>query len=179
MISGRVWKFGDNINTDLMLPGAFLFASEAEQMRVVFSANRPGWVDAVRPGDIIIGGTNFGTGSNRPAIRSFRNLGIAAIIAESISSLFFRDCVNYGMIALECPGIAAAFAEGDTARVSLDDFTVRNARSDVTLAAVPVPDRLLSVMRGGGVFPLLEAEGVLSPPRQATAATDSSPAPVR
>ena len=60
MINGRVWKFGDDINTDLMLPGPLLTASEEEQRRAVFSANRPGWVDEVRPGDILIGGRNFG-----------------------------------------------------------------------------------------------------------------------
>src|SRR5438270_761354 len=64
-IAGRVWKFGDNINTDLMLPGHLLTASEAEQMKAVFAANRPGWVGEVGHGDIIIGGRDFGTGSSR------------------------------------------------------------------------------------------------------------------
>ena len=65
MPAGRVWKFGDDINTDLMLPGPLLTASEAEQARAVFSANRPGWIDQIAPGDIIVGGRNFGTGSSR------------------------------------------------------------------------------------------------------------------
>ena len=70
MICGKVWKFGDDINTDLMLPGPLLFATEEEQKKAVFSANRPGWVDQVRAGDVIIGGLNFGMGSSRPAARS-------------------------------------------------------------------------------------------------------------
>ena len=69
MISGRVWKFGDNINTDLMLPGHAALLPAAEQARLVFQANRPGWVDEVRKGDIIVGGRSYGLGSSRPAAR--------------------------------------------------------------------------------------------------------------
>src|ERR1700731_626178 len=110
MTTGRVWKFGDDINTDLRLPGPLLTASEEEQRRAVFSANRPGWVDEVRPGDIIIGGRNFGTGSSRPAARSLRNLGLGALIPIS-----------------------------------------------------PVPEQLLSLMIGGGIYPLLEKQGLIAP----------------
>ena len=151
MISGKVWKFGDNINTDLMLPGPLLFALEEEQKKVVFSANRPGWVDQMRPGDIIVEGLNYGMGSSRPAARSLRNLGIAALIAESINGLFFRNCVNHGLLALECPGIDAAFEEGQTAEVSLDEFAVRNRDTGALLKASPIPPMLLDLMRGGGL----------------------------
>ena len=116
MISGAVWIFGDNINTDLMLPGPMLFASEEEQKRAVFAANRPGWVDQVRPGDIIIGGLNYGMGSSRPAARSLRNLGVAAVIAHSINGLFFRNAVNFGLLALECPGVPFGVRRGPDRR---------------------------------------------------------------
>src|SRR5437868_15476328 len=96
MLSGRVWKFGDDINTDLMLPGPLLTASEEDQRRAVFSANRPGWVDQVRPGDLIIGGRNFGTGSSRPAARAFGHLDFGGRIAEAINCLFFRTAVVLG-----------------------------------------------------------------------------------
>ena len=163
MISGRVWKFGDNINTDLMLPGPLLFASEEEQRRAVFSANRPGWVDEVRADDIIIGGLNYGMGSSRPAARSLRNLGIAALIAESINGLFFRNAVNFGLLALECPGVDAAFLEGQTAEITLDDFTVRNRETGNVLKARPVPAMLLDLMQGGGLYPHLERKGLIEP----------------
>src|SRR5580693_2390220 len=133
MTTGRVWKFGDDINTDLMLPGPLLTASEEEQRRAVFSANRPGWVDDVRPGDIIIGGRNFGTGSSRPAARSLRNLGLGALLAESINGLFFRNAVNFGFLALECPGIERAFAEDQVAEISLVDWLVRNRDTGAAL----------------------------------------------
>ena len=163
MVSGRVWKFGDDINTDLMLPGPLLTATEAEQARAVFSANRPGWVDEIGPGDIIVGGRNFGTGSSRPAARSLRNIGLGCLVAESINGLFFRNAVSFGFLALECPGVHAAFEEGQTAEVSLSDWSVRNRESGVVLRAKPVPERLLSLMTGGGIYPLLEAEGLIAP----------------
>ena len=76
MRSGRVWKFGDNINTDLMLPGRCCISSPEQQARAVFMNNRPGWVDQVQKGDVIVGGFNYGMGSSRPAARSLRNCGV-------------------------------------------------------------------------------------------------------
>jgi 3-isopropylmalate/(R)-2-methylmalate dehydratase small subunit len=163
MATGRVWKFGDDINTDLMLPGPLLMASEEEQRRAVFSANRPGWVDDVRPGDIIIGGRNFGTGSSRPAARSLRNLGLGALLAESINGLFFRNAVSFGFLALECPGIHAAFDEGQTAEIAIDTWTVRNRDIGAVFPISPVPEQLLSLMTGGGIYPLLEKQGLIAP----------------
>jgi 3-isopropylmalate/(R)-2-methylmalate dehydratase small subunit len=163
MIAARLWKFGDDINTDLMLPGAVMMRSEAEQARAVFAANRPGWIDAVQPGDAILGGRNYGMGSNRPASRSLRNIGISFLLAETINGLFFRNSVNYGLLALECPGCAAAFEEGDTAELDLDAWTLRNPRTGARLTPLAIPDRLLSLMRNGGIFPLLEKEGLIAP----------------
>jgi len=163
MINGRVWKFGDDINTDLMLPGPLLTASEEEQRRAVFSANRPGWVDEVQMGDIIIGGRNFGTGSSRPAARSLRNLGLGALVAESINGLFFRNAVSFGFLALECPGIHAAFEEGHTADIAIDTWTVRNRDTGTALLISPIPEQLLSLMISGGIYPLLEKQGLIAP----------------
>ena len=163
MIFARVWKLGDDINIDLMLPGPLLFAGEEAQKRAVFSANRPSWVDQVQVGDIIVGGLNFGMGSSRPAARSLRNLGIAALLAESINGLFFRNAVNFGPLALECPGVQAAFAEGQTAEVSLADFTVRNRDTGAPLKVLPVPAMALDLITQGGLHPRLEREGLIEP----------------
>jgi len=163
MISGRVWKFGDNINTDLMVPGPVTYATEEEQRRAVFSANRPGWVDEVTRGDFIVGGRNYGMGSSRPAARSLRNCGVACLLAESINGLFFRNAVNFGFLALECPGVHAAFEEGQTAEVSIADWTARNRDTGQVLTVTPVPEQLLSLMLQGGIYPYLEKQGVLAP----------------
>ena len=164
-ITGKVWKFGDNINTDLILPGRAQLFTEEEQARCVFEANRPGWLDQIGKGDIIVGGQNFGMGSSRPAARSLRNIRLGCLLAESINGLFFRNCVNWGFLALECPGVSAAFEEGDTAEVSFDDFAVVNGRTGLRLEARPVPAQLLVTMQAGGVFPVLEAEGLIAPAR--------------
>jgi 3-isopropylmalate/(R)-2-methylmalate dehydratase small subunit len=163
MITGRVWSFGDDINTDLMVPAAVTYASEEEQRRAVFSASRPGWVDLVAAGDVIVGGRNFGMGSSRPAARSLRNLGLSCLLAESLNGLFFRNAVNFGFLAVECPGVHALFEEGQTAQVDIDGWTVRNRETGTSLPITPVPAELLSLMRSGGVFPHLEQLGLIAP----------------
>lgn len=102
---------------------------EAEQARAVFAANRPGWFDEMKRDDAIVVGRNYGMGSNRPASRSLRNIGVSFLIAESINGLFFRNSVNFGFLALECPSCFAAFDEGDTAELDLKAWCVRNART--------------------------------------------------
>jgi len=163
MRSGRVWKFGDNINTDLMLPGSVLYSSPEQQARAVFMNNRPGWVDQVRPGDAIVGGYNYGMGSSRPAARSLRNCGVGLLLAETINGLFFRNAVNYGLLACECPGVSRAFEEGDIAELDVDTWSVRNRRNGQTLKVSPVPKQLLAMMLGGGIYPVLEREGLIAP----------------
>ena len=96
IITGRVWKFGDNINTDLMLPNIVNGGASTldEQGSAVFSANRPGWVDEMRPGDFIVGGKSYGIGSNRPAARSLRHIGVACLLAETINGLFKAEVIH-------------------------------------------------------------------------------------
>ena len=90
ILNGQVWKFPENINTDLILPGRAQYFSEEEQKEVVFEANRPGWIREIRQGDIIVAGRNFGMGSSRPAARSLRNIGIGCLVADSINGLFLE-----------------------------------------------------------------------------------------
>ena len=162
VIRGRVWKFGDDINTDLMYPGFVHAMPEAEQAKYCFSANRPGWVDLVQEGDIVLGGRNFGTGSSRPAARSLRNVGIRCLLAESINGLFLRNAVNYGLPALALPGVAAAFAEGDVAEVDVTLGTVRNARTGAEFQGTPLPPMLCEIIAAGGLVPLLRQRGYLA-----------------
>ena len=169
MITGRVWKFGDNINTDLIVPGPMILLPEEDQIRAVFAANRPGWVDLVRPGDIIVAGKNFGVGSSRPAARSLKNLGIAALVAESINGLFLRTAVNFGFLALECPGAYAVFEEGQAAELSTADWALRNLDTGIVMEVTSLPPELLSLMLNGGIFPALERDGLIAPRPSAAA----------
>jgi 3-isopropylmalate/(R)-2-methylmalate dehydratase small subunit len=169
MIRGRTWSFGDDINTDLILPAPFMYLPKEEQAKHVFEANRPGWINLVERGDIIVGGRNFGTGSSRPAPLALNTLGIGCLIADTFNPLFFRNCVSFGLPALECAGVSAAFKEGDTAEVDLAHATIRNARTGRKLDGLAIPEALLSLMLGGGIFPLLESEGLIGPAPDAPA----------
>ena len=100
-------------------------------------------------------------GSGRPASRSLKNLGISCVIAESINGLFFRNCVNYAFPAMECPGVSDLFAEGDVAQVDFIGGTVRNAVSGRMLSAKVLPNKLLDLLRAGGIYPLLELQGII------------------
>ena len=159
----RVWKFPDNINTDLILPSASFYLSPEEQTRFAFQANRPGWVDLVQKGDIIVGGKNFGMGSSRPAARSLRNLGLGCLIAESINGLFFRNCVNFAFPAMACAGVDTAFTEGDVAEVDFANGVVVNVTQGKKLQAATLPKKLLDLLDAGGVYPLLERQGIIAP----------------
>ena len=159
----RVWKFPANINTDLILPGGSIYLSQAEQVKLIFKANRPGWVDQVKPGDIIVAGKNFGMGSSRPASRSLKNLGLSCVLAESINGLFFRNCINFAFPAMECAGVSAFFGEGDIAQVDFADGVVCNMTTGKALKAKVLPGKLLALLQAGGIYPLLELKGIIEP----------------
>jgi 3-isopropylmalate/(R)-2-methylmalate dehydratase small subunit len=127
----------------------------------MFEANRPGWVRQVQPGDIIVAGGNYGTGSGRPAAQVMRDAGLACLLAESINGLFFRNCVNYAFPVLEVSGIATAFVEGDTAEVDFVTATVRNPRTGKTLQGAVWPAMLMNILQAGGIITSLKKEGLL------------------
>ena len=158
----KVWKVDDNINTDLILPITVFYETPEKQARMVFNANRPGWVDQVQPGDILIGGKNFGMGSSRPAARSLKNVGLGCLVAEGLNGLFYRNCINFAFPALECPGVHEAFQEGDVAEVNFDTSEIRNVTRNVTLKGRSTPPRLLELLKAGGIYPLLEKEGLIA-----------------
>ena len=158
---GRVWLFAeDNINTDLMMPQSVFAKSLEEQMRNVFATYRPGWVQQVRPGDILIGGRNFGTGSSRPGSLLLKRLGIAALIAESINGLFYRNCINYALPAMHCAGVTQVVSDGDEVEVDLAAGTFR--QGDALLSGTPVPPMLLEIIELGGLMSRLRSQGYIA-----------------
>jgi 3-isopropylmalate/(R)-2-methylmalate dehydratase small subunit len=118
-------------------------------------------VDEVQEGDIIVGGVNFGTGSSRPGARSIYNAGIRALLAESINGLMLRNSVNFGLPAMQCPGITDAFEEGDTAEINFVTGEVKNQRTGQVIQAQPLPPMLMDIIDAGGIEPLLRKEGYL------------------
>jgi len=161
--SGKVWKFGHDINTDLVIPNFAVLMSVDEQLQHCFGANRPGWVDEVRTGDVLVVGRNFGVGSARNIGAVFRGLGIAGIVAESFNGLGLRNCINVGMPSLPCEGALDLFEEGDMAEVDWTTGAVRNATRDAILEGTPIPPQLRRLVAAGGVEDVLRAEGYLAP----------------
>jgi 3-isopropylmalate/(R)-2-methylmalate dehydratase small subunit len=159
---GKVWKFGDDINTDLVIPNFAILLPREEQPQHCFSANRPGWVDEVRPGDVLVAGLNFGVGSGRAIGDVFIQLGVAGIVAESFNGLGMRNCINVGLPLLPCKGIVEAFSEGDVADVNWVTGEVLNATTGATLQGQPLPKALQDIVTAGGVEVVLRNEGYLA-----------------
>jgi 3-isopropylmalate/(R)-2-methylmalate dehydratase small subunit len=158
-VTGRAWLFGDSIDTDAMYPGFAMKLEPAQAARHVFYDLRPGWTDLVGAGDVLVAGRNFGVGSSRPVAPLLRRLGIAALVADEINSLFLRNAINYGLPAMTVPGITAAVAEGDTITVDLHRGLVETPQRRFELA--PLPDMVLDILDAGGLVPRLVADGLL------------------
>jgi 3-isopropylmalate/(R)-2-methylmalate dehydratase small subunit len=160
---GRVWVFGDDINTDLVIPHFAQLMTAAEQAPFCFSANRPGWVDQVEPGDVLVAGRNFGVGSARAIGAVFVELGVVAVLAESFNGLALRNCLNVALPVLPCPGVTAAFTEGDVAEGDWTTGAVRNVTRGTSVQGTPVPALLQAIVQAGGVEDVLRREGYLAP----------------
>jgi 3-isopropylmalate/(R)-2-methylmalate dehydratase small subunit len=160
-IRGRVWVFGDEINTDLIFPHSAFRVSPEEQAKLVFSDNRPGWSSLVKPGDILIAGKNFGTGSSRPGAVLLRRLGLAGMAADSINGLFYRNTISYGFPALQCPGVGEMFEEGDIAEIDLLNGTVRNKRTGEIRTGSSLSQSMADILSAGGIEELLIREGYM------------------
>jgi 3-isopropylmalate/(R)-2-methylmalate dehydratase small subunit len=162
IIKGKVWRFGHDIDTDLIIPNFAIPLPRLEQPQFCFNANRPGWVNEVKAGDVLIAGRNFGVGSGRPIGDVFALLGIGAIIAESFNGLGLRNCINVGIPCLPCFGILDAFEEGDSAELDWTTGRVRNESKGSVLQGQPLPDVLQSIVQAGGVEVILRREGYLA-----------------
>jgi len=161
VFSGKVWVFGDNLNTDDMYPGFALKMDPAEAAKHIFYEVRPGWTDQVSPGDIVLAGKNFGLGSSRPVAALFTVLGVAGLVAEEFNSLFFRNAVNTGLPAMTIPDATGVFHGGDTGTFDLTAGTWRNDTTGASGSVPKLPDLILDIIESGGVLPRLVAQGYL------------------
>jgi 3-isopropylmalate/(R)-2-methylmalate dehydratase small subunit len=163
IVEGRAWVFDDeNINTDLILPSKWAnLRTEEEQARLLLLNYRPGWVDQVREGDVVVAGKNFGTGSGRPATRLMHLLGVRALVADTINDLFYRNCVNAALPAMDCAGASRAVKEGDRVRVDVLSGTLEVLRTGEVLRGTPMPPQLLEIVSAGGLVAQLSAGGFI------------------
>jgi 3-isopropylmalate/(R)-2-methylmalate dehydratase small subunit len=158
---GKVWVFGDSLNTDAMYPAFAMKMDPPEAAKHVFYEVRPGWTDQVSPGDIVVAGKNFGLGSSRPVAALFTELGVAGLVAEEFNSLFFRNAVNAGLPAMTVPEATSVFREGDTGTFDLSAGTWRNDTTGASGTVPKLPDLILDIIESGGVMPRLVAQGYL------------------
>jgi 3-isopropylmalate/(R)-2-methylmalate dehydratase small subunit len=155
-MTGRAFVFGDDIDTDMLAPGAYMKFGIAEIARHCLEAVDPDFASAVRPGDLVIGGGNFGMGSSREqAPQALCHLGVAAVIATSFAGLFFRNAVNLGLAPLVCAD-AGRIAPGDRLSVDAAAGRIENLTKRETLSCEPLPAHLLAMLRDGGLLPHLE-----------------------
>lgn len=152
----RVWRFGADIDTDALAPGAYMKLGLDGIAPHCLEGVRPDFAPNVQRGDVLVAGPNFGIGSSREqAAGVLVQLGVAAVIAPSYSGLFFRNAFNLGLLLLTCPQ-AESLAEGEAVRLDLAAPAVRAADGRV-LACASVPGFLLDMVRAGGLLPLLRA----------------------
>ncbi len=155
---GKVWMFGDDVNTDLIIPGKYLELVDPEEMAEhAMEGIDPDFSKKIKEGDVVVGGTNFGCGSSREhAPLALKYAGIGAVIAESFARIYYRNSINIGLPALECPGITEAVEEGDTAEVDILGGTIKNTRTGAELSFTPLPDFMVEVLNDGGLVPYLK-----------------------
>ena len=163
-IRGRVWKLGDDINTDLIISGRYKYdiLDIKELAKHTFEDLDPELSRKVKPGDIIVAGQNFGCGSSREhAPLVIKALGVRAIVAESFARIFFRNAINVGLAAIECPGVTSIFEEGDVAEISLEKGIIRNLTRRVQLKFRRWPEIIYKIYLAGGLVEYLKQGGKL------------------
>lgn len=134
-IRGKVWKFGDNIDTDVVIATQYLIDDIPEMKKHTFEIIRPEFANEFQEGDIIVGGKNFGCGSSREqAVDVLKELGVSAIIAKSFARIFFRNCLNAGIPVIECQD-TDDFKEGDTLSIKIlkDEIIIESGEREYRL----------------------------------------------
>lgn len=156
VIRGRVWKFGDNVDTDVMAPWNTLSLSWEERRKAMLQM-RPDFVERVQPGDLIVAGRNWGCGSSREqAPENLKLLGLGAVIAESFGRIYFRNCIAIAFPNLACSGIHAACEEGDDLECDIRSGRVLNRTRGVELQAQRYTDDMLAIVEHGGLLEMLK-----------------------
>lgn len=150
MIKGRAWKFGDDVDTDAIIPGRYLTLNNPEDLaRYLFAGVRPDFKEKIKQGDIIVAGENFGCGSSREhAPLAIKYAGISCVIAKSFARIFFRNSVNLGLPPIECKD-ADKIEEGDELEINLNNGIIKDLTKESTYRITPIPDFLNNIMKEG------------------------------
>ena len=153
-LQGKTWKFGDNINTDLIIPARYMTAYEAAELgKHCMEDADPEFSKKVKPGDIIIAGENFGCGSSREhAVLALKGAGVSAIIAKSFARIFFRNAINTGLPIIESPEAAAAIKESAEIVIDLTAGQIEDRSENQHFAIKEFPKFLTEIVENGGLL---------------------------
>ena len=160
MLTGRAFKFGDDISTDYIIPGkyAYLRSNLPELAKHVMEDADPLFASKVKPGDFIVAGNNFGLGSSREhAPLVIKMAGVKAILAKSVARIFFRNAINLGLPVLICN--IDDIADGDQLEIDLEAGIIRNKTNGKQLTFGRIPDVMLKILDEGGLLPYIEKHG--------------------
>jgi 3-isopropylmalate dehydrogenase/3-isopropylmalate/(R)-2-methylmalate dehydratase small subunit len=153
-IQGRVWRFGDDIDTDAIIPARYLNTSDPEELagHCMEDAD-PGFPEKVEPGDLIVAGKNFGCGSSREhAPLAIKGAGVGAVVAASFARIFYRNAFNIGLPIFESPEAAARIREGDRIRIDPAGGRIDNLTRDEQYRATAIPPFMAEILAAGGLI---------------------------
>ena len=157
---GRAWQFGDNVPTDQIVATAVVMSPMEVVLKHVLEELKPEFPGSVWQGDIIVAGDHFGQSSGRAvAAKAIQAAGVACIAAESFARTFLRNCYEIGLPVIECPGAGKLASDGEIVSVDLVSGVVRNETTGATLKARPVEPFLLTMLKAGGIIPLVKKTG--------------------
>ena len=153
-IQGRIWKYGNNINTDVIFPGKYTYTiTDPDEMRAhALEDLDPTFASKVKPGDVIVAGANWGSGSSREqAVTCIKASGVGAIIAASFARIYYRNCINAALPALTCSDILDQISNGEKISIDLDGGIITVAAGQFQFS--PIPPAVKEIFTAGGLIP--------------------------
>jgi len=157
---GRVWKYGDGINTDVIFPGKYTYtiSNPAEMAQYALEDLDPSFAGNVQPGDVIVAGKNWGNGSSREqAAICLKQAGVGAVIAVSFGRIWYRNAINNGLLALTCPEAVAALNHGDRVEIDLEAGLIRT-ETGTSFSFPPFAPSVQAIIADGGLIPHLQKQ---------------------
>ncbi len=158
-IEGRVWKFGDDVNTDQIIPGKYLDNYDPAHLAShAMEGARKGFASEVSPGDVVIAGSNFGCGSSREqAVVSLKHAGVGAVVAQSFARIFYRNAVNLGFYVVVSPDAWQVFEDGNRVVLDLEALTLESQDGRRRATLEPIPERTRRILEEGGLVQHIRA----------------------
>ena len=154
VLEGKAHKLGDHVNTDLIIPATYLVTNDPAELGChLLEGHDPDFVSCVEPGDVLVGGVNFGSGSSREhAPLAIKGAGISCVIADSFARIFYRNSINVGLPILECPGASLAIRDGDTLRIDLAAGTIEDLTTGQRFNVPAYPEFMQLLIDSGGLI---------------------------